>query len=72
VLCIQQVIGDKMKFEVVTRFFRDVRSEMKSVSWPSKDDLKEGTVVVIVMSTIVAIFLSLIDFGFTKILEVIF
>ena len=31
-----------MKFENVSRFFRDVRSEMKSVSWPSKDDLKEA------------------------------
>ncbi|KAF5042355.1 Protein translocase subunit SecE [anaerobic digester metagenome] len=61
-----------MKFENVSRFFRDVRSEMKSVSWPSKDDLKEGTIVVIVMSAIVAIFLSLVDFGFTKILELVF
>jgi preprotein translocase subunit SecE len=61
-----------MKFENVSRFFRDVRSEMKSVSWPGKDDLKEGTVVVIVMSAIVAIFLSLVDFGFSKILELIF
>ncbi|MCK9557690.1 MAG: preprotein translocase subunit SecE [Candidatus Cloacimonetes bacterium] len=61
-----------MKFENVSRFFRDVRSEMKSVSWPGKDDLKEGTVVVIVMSAIVAIFLSLVDFGFSKILELLF
>ncbi|MDD4099960.1 MAG: preprotein translocase subunit SecE [Candidatus Cloacimonetes bacterium] len=61
-----------MKFENVSRFFRDVRSEMKSVSWPGKADLKEGTTVVIVMSAIVAIFLSLVDFGFTKILELVF
>lgn len=61
-----------MKFENVSRFFRDVRSEMKSVSWPGKDDLKEGTMVVIVMSAIVAMFLSLVDFGFSKILELIF
>ncbi|MCB5265433.1 MAG: preprotein translocase subunit SecE [Candidatus Cloacimonetes bacterium] len=61
-----------MKFAEVSRFFRDVRSEMKSVSWPTKDDLKEGTVVVIVMSAIVAIFLSLVDFGFSRILELLF
>lgn len=61
-----------IKFETIKRFFRDVRSEMKSVSWPSKDDLKEGTTVVIVMSTIVAIFLSLVDFGFTQIIDLIF
>ena len=61
-----------MKLEKVTRFFRDVRSEMKCVSWPTKTDLKEGTLVVIIMSAIVAIFLSLVDFGFTKIVELIF
>lgn len=61
-----------MKFADVSRFFRDVRSEMRSVSWPNKDDLKEGTMVVIVMSAIVAIFLSAVDFGFSKILELLF
>lgn len=61
-----------MKFEKVTRFFREVRSEMKSVTWPSKDDLKEGTVVVIVMSTIVALFLSVVDLGFNKIIGLLF
>lgn len=61
-----------MKFEKISRFFRDVRSEMKCVTWPNKADLKEGTIVVVVMSTIVAIFLSLIDFGFSKIIELVF
>jgi preprotein translocase subunit SecE len=37
---------------------------MKSVTWPTKDDLKEGTVVVIIMSAIVALFLSAVDFIF--------
>jgi preprotein translocase subunit SecE len=46
------------------RFFREVRAEMKSVTWPTKDDLKEGTLVVITMSAIVAIFLSAVDFIF--------
>ncbi len=45
---------------------------MKSVTWPSKADLKEGTVVVIVMSAIVAAFLSLVDLGFTNIIGLVF
>lgn len=47
-------------------------AEMKSVTWPTKADLKEGTVVVIVISAIVAIFLSLVDLGFSKIVELVF
>ncbi len=61
-----------MKFERITRFFHEVRSEMKSVSWPTKVDLKEGTVVVIVMSVIVAIFLSLVDLGFGRLVNLVF
>lgn len=62
----------KKLFEKIKRFYREVRSEMKSVSWPNKADMKEGTIVVLVMSAIVAIFLSLVDFGFSKIVEIVF
>ncbi|MBM4403369.1 MAG: preprotein translocase subunit SecE [Candidatus Cloacimonetes bacterium] len=61
-----------MMIEKVTRFFREVRSEMKSVTWPSKADLKEGTIVVVVMSAIVAIFLSMVDYGFRNLIELLF
>lgn len=61
-----------MKFERITRFFHEVRSEMKSVTWPTKADLKEGTIVVVVMSSLVAIFLALVDLGFGRIVELIF
>lgn len=46
------------------KFLKEVRQEMKYVSWPTKDDLKEGTWVVIAMSAVVAVFLSLVDMGF--------
>jgi preprotein translocase subunit SecE len=45
----------------IIKFFKDVKQEMGYISWPSKGDLKEGTTVVIVMSAIVAIFLSIVD-----------
>jgi preprotein translocase subunit SecE len=48
-------------FKKIAAFFRNVRNEMRAVSWPNKDDLKEGTTVVIVMSAIVAIFLTAVD-----------
>ena len=51
-------------FDGAIRFFRDVYSEMKSVTWPTKDDLREGTIVVIIMSALVAVFLSAVDFIF--------
>ncbi len=62
----------KKIIERISRFFHDVLTEMKSVTWPTKADIQEGTVVVIVISGIVAIFLSLVDFGFSKLVNLVF
>ena len=54
------------------RFIKDVTAEMRLVTWPTKADIQEGTIVVIVISGIVAIFLSLVDFGFSKLVNLVF
>ncbi len=56
-------------FKKMFTFFKNVRIEMSHVSWPTKDDLKEGTTVVILMSAVVAIFLSIVDTGFGFIIK---
>jgi len=56
----------------IKKFFTDVLREMKLVTWPNRHDIKEGTVVVIVMSAIVGIFLAFIDLIFTKVIDLIF
>jgi preprotein translocase subunit SecE len=58
-------IGAYFMFEKISKFCREVVKEMKLVNWPSKHDIKEGTVVVIVMSAIVGVFLSIVDYIFT-------
>jgi preprotein translocase subunit SecE len=57
--------------KAITKFFKDVRQEMRYVSWPTKADIKEGTVVVITMSAIVAIFLSGVDAIFSMVIQFI-
>ncbi len=58
-------------FKAIVKFIKDVRQELKYVSWPTKADIKEGTVVVITMSAIVAIFLSGVDTIFSMIIRFI-
>ena len=45
----------------VAKFFRDTKSELKKVVWPSKEDIKTNTVVVLV--TVVMILLDAIFGG---------
>ncbi len=51
-------------------FLKDVRSETAKVSWPSRTELRDSTIVVIVTVLIVAAFVGLVDraltFGVTK------
>ena len=48
------------------RFFRDIKSEMKKVVWPTKKQVINNTIIVAVVVVIAAIILSLLDliFGF--------
>ncbi|MFL2983471.1 MAG: preprotein translocase subunit SecE [Candidatus Neomarinimicrobiota bacterium] len=49
----------------------DVNFEMNKVSWPNWDELKGSTNVVLSLSLILIIFLFLIDFILSKILNYI-
>jgi len=45
----------------ITEYVKDVRVEMTKVSWPPRAELRESTIVVIVMVVIVSIFIGIVD-----------
>ncbi len=45
----------------VTGYIRDVRVEMTKVSWPTRAELRESTLVVIVMVFLMAVFIGAVD-----------
>ena len=49
-------------FKQAKSFLLGVRSELKKVTWTSKKELIESTMVVIVAVLIVAVFLGLVDY----------
>ena len=53
-------------FEKIGQYFSSVQTELKKVTWLSKDELLGSTVIVGVFSVIVSIFLFVIDFGLTE------
>lgn len=48
-------------------YLREVRGELKKVTWPSKNDLIKTTIAVLVISLFFGIYLFGIDFIFTRI-----
>ncbi len=53
------------------KFFKETKSEMKKVSWPSKEQLFHNTAVILSFVIIMTIVLSLLDVGFEKLLSLI-
>lgn len=51
------------------RFVHEVRVETRQVTWPSVDDVKSTTGVVIVTVFIFAAFLRVVDYGFGFLVE---
>lgn len=50
-----------------TRYIRDVRAEVSKVTWPSLEDLRRSTLVIIVVVIIIGIIIGLMDLMFSKI-----
>lgn len=47
--------------EQVREFTKDVRAESTKVSWPTRSELRDSTVVVIVAVLIVMVFVGIVD-----------
>ena len=66
-------MADKKKkmnvFQRIAQLFKDVRSELKKVVWPSKEKLKNTCAVVLVVIVFFAIYLSIINNGGHWVLE---
>lgn len=47
-------------------YLSDTRGELKHVSWPTQRQTMLYTILVIAVSIVTAIYLGLLDFGFTR------
>ncbi|PKQ60681.1 preprotein translocase subunit SecE [Labilibaculum filiforme] len=54
-------------------YFEEVYKELvQKVSWPSWSELQSSAIVVMVASAIIATAIFAMDFGFTKLMEIIY
>ena len=60
-----------MKERIVT-FFSETKTELKKVTWPSRDELKQSTRVVIIATFLVTIFIGVVDQVLSRIIKLVF
>lgn len=56
-------------FAAIKRYFVEAFHEIKKVSWPTKNQTKNYTLIVIGLSLGMAIFLGALDLGLSRLLE---
>ncbi|MBI5966986.1 MAG: preprotein translocase subunit SecE [Deltaproteobacteria bacterium] len=57
-------------WEAMQQFFREVRVELKKVTWPSRKETIASTSVVLVTVILVAFFLGIVDLGLSRLIRV--
>lgn len=55
-----------------TQFFKDSYAELRKVMWPSRDEVKASTRVVIVSVIVIAAILGAVDLGLAALVSAIF
>jgi preprotein translocase subunit SecE len=58
--------------ERFTKFLKEVSAELRKVTWPSKEELIGSTIVTIVVSLIISVFIFIVDRSLTFVIKTVF
>jgi preprotein translocase subunit SecE len=51
----------------VIRYFQETRAELRKVTWPTRDEARNLTMIIVAVTVAMAIFLGLLDFIFQEV-----
>ena len=70
-MAVQEVaVQSRSRLARLTRFLREVKSELKKVSWPNKKELTANTIVVLVSVFFAATLIWIIDSDCSRLLKI--
>ena len=55
----------------LTKYLRETRGELRKVVWPTREESMRLTLIVLAVTAVFAVFLGLMDAGFSAIFEVL-
>jgi preprotein translocase subunit SecE len=58
--------------EKVKNYLAETRIELKKVTWPNKNELKDATRVVVVASILLTIFVGIVDQILTQVIKLVY
>ncbi len=58
--------------EKIRKFLLETKAEMKKVTWPTREELKESTKIVIIASFVVTVFIGVVDQILSYLIRLVF
>ncbi|MGA1845140.1 MAG: preprotein translocase subunit SecE [bacterium] len=58
-------------FKKMIQFFKEVKNELKKVSWPGRREVINSTIVVLIATAVITLFLYLVDVGLSKLVGMV-
>lgn len=68
----KQNVKETNKGFILTKFFREVKAEVKRITWPSKEDTKKNILAVLLFTAIFIIVVGGMDLIFKNLFEFVF
>jgi preprotein translocase subunit SecE len=62
---------ETLKDNRLTRYFREVRAEVRKVTWPTRQEVFRLSAIVLVVLMVMSIFMALLDWSFSRLMQAI-
>lgn len=59
----------KNVFKVIARFFKDLKGEVKKITWPGAKDVLKGTLITLACIAVIGAVVCLVDLGLTSAID---
>jgi preprotein translocase subunit SecE len=63
--------GRQRKENAVVKYFKETRAEVRKISWPSREEAINLTIIVMTVTIAMAAFLGVVDFLFSRLFSLI-
>lgn len=59
----------KNPFRSIRQFFGEMMSELRKATWPTRQELRDSTVVVVIAALLLGLFTSIVDFSLYQVVD---
>jgi preprotein translocase subunit SecE len=60
------VLPGEFMFNKIAKYFKETKLELAKVAWPSRIELRDSTIVVIILSVLLSVFIGVVDYALSK------